>query len=103
MKRYKYSGTGNNGTFSWVMQRISALVLLVVVFYHFFGMITGAYDGMIRFVLGCALAFGTWHAVNGLKMITDDYVSSRGLRAALLIFYWVVGIIVLIQGLSILP
>ena len=99
MKPYKYSGTGNNGTFYWVMQRISAIVLLVVVSCHMF---CSAW-GMERFVVACALAFGTWHAVNGLKMITDDYVSCRGLRAALLIFYWVVGIIVLFQGLSILP
>ncbi len=85
------------------MQRISAVVLFVAIFYHFFGMVTGAYDGMVRFVLGCILAFGTWHAVNGLKMITDDYVSSRWLRVTLLIIYWVVGIVVLVQGLSILP
>lgn len=103
MKLYKYNGTGNSGTFSWVMQRISALVLFVVVAVHFFGMVTGAYDGMMRFVLGCILAFGTWHAVNGLKMITDDYVSSENKRAILLIIYWIVGIVVLIQGLSILP
>ena len=99
MKRYKYNGTGNNGTFSWVMQRISALVLIVILFCHIF---QGGF-GMSRAALGCVLAFGMWHAVNGLKMITDDYVSCRYLRAALLIFYWVVGIVVLVQGLSILP
>lgn len=103
MKRYKYNGTGNSGSFSWLLQRISAVVLFVAIFYHFFGMVTGAYNGMVRFVLGCVLAFGTWHAVNGLKMILDDYVSSRCMRATLLIIYWVVGIVVLIQGISILP
>ena len=98
MKPYKYNGTGNNGTFSWAMQRISALVLIVILFCHIF---QGGF-GASQAAVGCVLAFGTWHAVNGLKMITDDYVSCRGFRTALLIFYWVIGIIVLIQGLSII-
>lgn len=102
MSRYRYSGTGNSGTLAWLLQRISAIVLFFVVFIHFIGMITGT-GGFSRFVLGCILIFGIFHAVNGLKMITDDYVSSLPLRFLLLLFYWFVGVFVFIQGLSILP
>lgn len=98
----KYKGTGSAGTLSWVLQRISAVALFFMVLYHFFGMITGAYNGMTSFVLGTILVFGVWHAVNGIKMITDDYVSCLKARAVLLFIYWVAGLGLFIQGLKLL-
>ena len=39
MKAYKYTGTGNNGTIAWVLQRISAIVLVIALGYHLLGKI----------------------------------------------------------------
>jgi len=103
LSKYKFSGTGNNGVFGWLLQRISSIVLLFAVTFHIFGMITGSYDGMQRPVLGMILIFGVFHAVNGLKMITDDYVSCLGKRLLLLIIYWLIGIVMIIQGIGLLP
>lgn len=103
MGKYKYTGTGNSGAFSWLMQRISAIVVLVAISYHFLGMITGAWDGLSRVATGCILIFGMWHAINGLKMITDDYVSCRCGRVVLLFLYWAVGIILIVAGSGLLP
>lgn len=102
MSLYKYKGTGNNGTLAWLLQRISAVILLFAITYHVVGMITGAYNGMTTFALGMILIFGVWHAVNGLKMITDDYIACPKLRLIVLFIYWVIGIGVLVQGLKIL-
>lgn len=102
MSLYKYNGTGNNGIFSWVMQRVSAIILLIAIAYHVIGMITGAYNGMPTFILGLILIFGIWHGVNGLKMITDDYVSCRKMRAFLFLIYWIIGIGVFLQGFKVM-
>lgn len=103
MKLYKYKGTGDTGVFSWLMQRISGIILLFAIAYHVIGMTLGGIsNGMPTFVLGLILIFGVWHAVSGLKMITDDYVSCPKKRLLLLLIYWVIGIGVLVQGLKIL-
>lgn len=101
--RYKFTGTGNNGTLGWMLQRVSAVVLLLALTFHIGGMVTGAYNGMHSLVLGLVLIFGVFHGVNGLKMITDDYVSGIGKRFILLLIYWTVGVVMITLGLSLLP
>ena len=101
--RYKFTGTGNNGTLGWMLQRVSAVILMFALTFHIGGRITGAYNDMNRLVLGFVLIFGVFHAVNGLKMITDDYVSGIGKRFILLLIYWAVGVAMIILGLSLLP
>ena len=39
MKVYKYTGTGNNGTIAWALQRISGIVLIIALGYHLLGKI----------------------------------------------------------------
>lgn len=102
MDLYKYKGTGNNGFFSWLMQRISAIVLIFAITYHLIGMITGKINGISAFLLGVILIFGIWHGVNGIKMITDDYVASSKIRAFLTLLYWVIGVGLIFLGLKII-
>lgn len=104
MKLYKYKGTGDTGVFSWLMQRISGIIVLFAIAYHVIGMLfaNGAYNGMPTFALGLILIFGVWHAVSGLKMITDDYVSCPKKQLVLFLIYWVIGIGILLQGFKIL-
>lgn len=102
MIRYKYNGTGNNGTLAWLMQRISGLILILVVLVHFFSMLKGGELGMKQFILGPVLAFAVFHTANGFKMITDDYVASTVWRGVLYAIYWIGAIVLLTLGLSLI-
>lgn len=103
MKAYKYTGTGNSGTISWVLQRISGIVLVIALGYHLLGKImskagSGIFDGSNGFLMAAFWLFVTFHAFNGLKMVTDDYISNKGIRFILYLIYWTLALIIL--GLS---
>lgn len=103
MKPYKYTGTGNVGTFLWFMQRVSGVVLVIALGYHLLGKIMaksnqGMFDGSNNFFMAALWLFVTFHAFNGLKMVTDDYVERKGVRFVLALIYWALAIIIL--GLS---
>ena len=102
-KSYKYTGTGNNGTIAWALQRISAIVLFFVLGYHLYGKVSNKAglaesDGSNSILVGTLLVFLLFHGFNGLKMVTDDYVSRKGVRFILYLIYWTLAIIML--GLS---
>lgn len=104
-KLFKYSGTGNNGTFSWVMQRISAIVLIFALGYHLIGKLMvktrgdeAVLQGANPILMGALWLFITFHAFNGLKMVTDDYVSRKGTRFILYLIYWTLAVIMLVIG-----
>jgi len=44
----------------------------------------------------------TFHAFNGFKMITDDYVKNDKWRAFLMLIYWTFGILLFVLGLSVI-
>ncbi len=91
-KIYKYTGTGNNGTFGWLLQRISAIILVFALGYHLLGKIMsktggGLFDGSNSFFMTALWIFIFIHAFNGLKMVTDDYVERKGTRFILYFIY----------------
>lgn len=97
---YRYKGTGNNGTFAWIFQRISGLVIAVMATVIFYQISYG--DGIHSFSPGLlfpVIAFGLCHTFSGFKMITDDYVSNRTFRAVLLCIYWFACVALLGLGL----
>jgi succinate dehydrogenase / fumarate reductase membrane anchor subunit len=98
---YKYKGTGNNGTFAWILQRISGIVIAIfgtILFYQLaFG---GGSHALSSWLLLPVLMFGTWHTLSGFKMITDDYVAGPIKRFLLLCLYWMIGLAMLAFGLS---
>jgi len=100
MKYYKFMGSANSGTMGWLLQRITGVILTLVVLVHFFAMLSGADVGMNKLILGPVLAFGLFHTFNGFKMITDDYVASAGWRGVILGVYWVLGIALVAAGLG---
>lgn len=113
MKVFQYRGSGDNGTLSWLLQRISAVVLFFIVFLHIFHrdyeeamysmpFVKGAEWGLMRAPLAILLGFGLYHAFNGFKMITDDYVKNDKWRAFLMLIYWTLGILLFILGLSVI-
>ena len=101
MKYYKFMGSGDRGVFEWLLQRVSGVILILVIFIHFFSMIKSGDWGLKKIVLGPLFAFGIFHTLNGFKMITDDYVSSAIWRAIILAIYWIVGITLAVLAMSV--
>ncbi|MCD8552724.1 succinate dehydrogenase [Seleniivibrio sp.] len=101
MRHYKYNGTSDAGTIGWIMQRVSGIILILVVFTHFFSMLKGGEAGMMQIVTGPIAAFGVFHTFNGFKMITDDYVASAGWRGVIYGIYWLLGIALVILAVKI--
>ncbi|PLX66814.1 MAG: succinate dehydrogenase [Denitrovibrio sp.] len=100
MKNYKYMGTSDAGTIGWLMQRVSGIILILVVFVHFFSMIKGGEAGMMQIIVGPVAAFGVFHTFNGFKMITDDYVPGEGWRAVIYGAYWILAISLVILAVK---
>ena len=102
-KTYKYTGTGNNGTIAWVLQRISAIVLFFVLGYHLYGKLSNKAglaesDGSNSILVCTLLVFILFHGFNGLKMVTDDYVSRKGTRFILYFIYWTLAFLLFWMG-----
>ncbi|ROR03007.1 succinate dehydrogenase, hydrophobic membrane anchor protein [Desulfosoma caldarium] len=101
----KSFGSGRSGAFDWFFQRVSGVALLITLFLHFWvlhyatqGPVT--YQKVMARLVSPAwkaldiafLVFAVYHAMNGFKMILDDYVHAPGLRAVLVGALWVVAI-----------
>ncbi len=101
------------GMWAWLFQRITAVLLIVclaihLIFTHIVGIGDISYDtigdrlahaGFIA-VDVILLAAGTFHALNGLRMVLMDYwFTSRKRALALTVVLWVVGLAALIYGI----
>jgi succinate dehydrogenase hydrophobic membrane anchor protein len=99
----RFTGSGNSGTFDWLFQRVSGAVLVILLGIHFIilhytgsGVVT--YDAVAprladpyyKALQLLFLTLGLYHAMNGIKMVADDYVHSQGWRTLIISALWVV-------------
>lgn len=99
---------GRAQRWAWVFQRVSGVILIVLIFTHLFiNLMTG--DGInqidFAFVAGkwaaplwrwwdfTMLVLGMLHGYNGMRMIVDDYATRRWLRST---FDWALRISTLV-------
>ncbi|QCQ23354.1 succinate dehydrogenase, hydrophobic membrane anchor protein [Desulfoglaeba alkanexedens ALDC] len=108
----KYAGSGRSGAFDWFFQRVSGVALLITLFLHFY-VLHYATEGPVTYQKVMArlvsptwkaidvafLVFAVYHAMNGFKMIVDDYIHSTNLRAVIVGALWVVSIVFFGLGL----
>jgi succinate dehydrogenase hydrophobic membrane anchor protein len=108
----KYFGSGRSGAFDWYFQRISGVGLLLTLFLHFL-VLHYVTEGPLTYAKVMArlssptwkaidisfLVFAIYHAMNGFKLIIDDYVHTTGLRALLIGALWITAIVFLGIGL----
>ncbi len=107
----KYFGSGRSGAFDWYFQRISGIALVIGLFTHFvvlhfltsppltYEKVMARLSSPVWKVFDIVfLIFAVYHAINGFKLIIDDYVHTPSIRALLIGALWVLGIAFFIMG-----
>ena len=99
-------------SYSWFFMRVSGVVLLFMVLGHMFIMhIANNIDTLNYWFVAERLATPFWrtydwivlvlamlHGMNGMRVIIDDYVVSRGWRTFCMAVLWTIGFIFLALG-----
>lgn len=109
--RKTFRETSKKGAVQWMLQRISAVIIFVIVMIHFvtYHMLSeGAYKyekvvskmkspwfNLMQFLLLCAVLY---HGLNGVWMIVEDYIHIKGLRLFLFSLIIVVGVSLFFVG-----
>jgi succinate dehydrogenase / fumarate reductase membrane anchor subunit len=89
-------GSARGGSSHWYAQRVTAVALVLLALWFFVSLALlpdASYEhvtGWLRWPLNSALALllvvvAAWHAVLGLQVIVEDYVSDKGKRMLVLI------------------
>ncbi len=113
--RYKGSAR-SGGAVAWFFQRLSGLVLIVLLLVHFAVLHGG--DGLVTYEKVAArlatpawktfdllfLVLGIFHGMNGFLMVVRDYAAPGWKRGALYAAVVVAGVVVLVLGcLTVIP
>ncbi len=93
------------GMWPWLLQRVTAVVLLLGLAVHLFSLhivnlgslsydnVAGRLSSVGFIVVDFALlAAGLFHALNGVRMVLLDYGFTGGRKTALTIVMWIVGL-----------
>ena len=98
----QYLGSGRSGSLAWLGQRVTGVALVLIlgvhfILLHFSGSGPISYDTVAprladpyykAFQL-LFLCLALYHAMNGLKLVIDDYVKRDGLRLLVTGGLWV--------------
>lgn len=107
----KYLGPGRSGVFDWYFQRVSGIALVIGLFVHFavLHFLTEpplTYEKVMARLSSPAwkafdivfLLLAVYHAMNGFKIIIDDYVHVSSTRWLLIGALWIVAVGFFILG-----
>ncbi len=107
----KYIGSGRSGAFDWYFQRISGMALVIGLLVHFvvlhfmtepplnYQKVMARLSSPFWKAFDIAfLFFAVYHALNGFKLIVDDYVHAPSWRSVVIGGLWVVAIVFFILG-----
>lgn len=103
--------SGRTGAFEWLFQRVSGVVLAVILATHFI---------LLHFISGgeyeyhtimarlasptwkvfylCFLFFALYHAMNGAKILIDDYIHQPRWRTLLICLDWLLALVLFFYG-----
>ncbi len=95
--------SNQSGAFHWLFQRISGILIIVILIIHLGAVHFGASPVDLGspfwkfFHVGFVILL-LYHILNGFWLMVEDYVQSNWLRVSLFGVAWVVGIAFLIIG-----
>ncbi len=98
-----YSSTTGSGAFNWLFQRISGILIAVILVIHLGAVHFGASPVDLGspfwkfFNIGFVILL-LYHILNGFWLIIEDYVRTHWLRVSLYGISWIVGVAFLILG-----
>jgi len=104
--------TNSVEVYSWFFMRVSGVVLLLMVFGHLAIMhVINSVDTISYWWVAERMATPFWrtydwiilvlalvHGMNGMRVIVDDYVHTRGRRTFCMAILWVIGFVFLALG-----
>jgi len=98
-----YRTASNAGAFNWLFQRISGILIAVILVIHLGAVHFGASPvdlgspswKVFHLVFVVVLLY---HILNGVWLLVEDYVRTDWLRVSLFGLAWVVGLVFLILG-----
>ncbi len=107
-----YKQTSKSGSLAWLLQRISAVILFVLLLFHFivYHFITQGQTTSYRYVLARAqswwfpllqflfLLTALYHGLNGVWSVLEDYIASKFWRLVFYSLLLTVGTILLFVG-----
>lgn len=110
--RAKPSRANNFELWSWLFMRVSAVVLLLMALAHFAIMHVFNTPDQVNYDFVAArfatpfwrvydlvlLSLGVLHGMNGVRIVIDDYIHSRGWRVLVMSLLWVVTFVFLVIG-----
>ncbi len=110
-------GFGSGGAFHWFFQRVSGLVLLILLFVHFlvthyFPVADVTYQTVAarlsqpgwKLFYTVFLALGLYHGINGIWIVVHDYVSRSSWRLIILGLLMVAGLVLFMLGtITVIP
>jgi len=95
--------TSNGGAFNWLFQRISGILITVILVIH----LGGVHFGFSLIDLGSPswkvfhlffVILLLYHILNGFWILVEDYVRTHWLRASLFGLVWLVGLVFFLLG-----
>ncbi len=117
----RFPGSSASGAQSWLWQRVTGAVLVVLLVGHFllkhFGMGGAEGEGITHALVTAQLknpwwlvfelvflVVALWHGLNGVWMVAADYLHAPVLRVGAYLALWAVGFVSLLLGLvTLLP
>ncbi|MBI5375951.1 MAG: succinate dehydrogenase, hydrophobic membrane anchor protein [Candidatus Schekmanbacteria bacterium] len=104
--------SSDTGAINWFMQRLSGLVLLILLLMHmwimhysggeekilFDAVIKRLSNPYLKVVDICFLVLGLYHGLNGVWMVIQDYIKSATWKITLFSALTFVGLVLLVMG-----
>jgi succinate dehydrogenase / fumarate reductase membrane anchor subunit len=107
-----FKGSSNSGLLSWFFQRVSGVVLLLMLLFHFFIMhfyvrssditykwVADRFSNPLWKIFDEGfLILALWHGFYGFKMVADDYIRSNGARIFWVSFAFILASLLFLLG-----
>ncbi|MBW2085823.1 MAG: succinate dehydrogenase, hydrophobic membrane anchor protein [Deltaproteobacteria bacterium] len=103
--------SGRTGAFEWLFQRVSGVVLAMIlathfILLHFISDGEYEYDVIMARLASppwkvfylCFLFFALYHAMNGAKILIDDYIHEPRWRTLLICLDWLLALVLFFYG-----